>query len=196
MKTKAMKKKTMMHKKMITKKMITKKIIVKLVFLILFLAAANAVSAFAIGASPPVASFVLARGGSQETTFQTSTNSESPVAFDIVVDDNIKDFIRVNPQKDQMQLGKPGKITIYASVQRSAKPGNYSGAITVFATPYESAVNGTGSKISTGISVRADIQVLEEKESLLKSPVFLIGAVFCALAVILLCSFYFFKIRK
>ena len=177
--------------------MITKKTFSIFTFIIVMLMASVAVQAFAVGASPPVASFVLVRGSSQEKTFQTSTNSESPVFFDIVIDDSIKNFIKVSPKDGQMQLGKPGEITIYASVPRSTIPGNYSGAITVSTTSYESIVSGTGSKISTGIAVRVDIQVLEEKESLLKSPLFLIGVVFCPVITIgLLGIFYFFKIRK
>jgi len=177
--------------------MITKRTFGIFTFIIVMLMASVAVQAFAVGVSPPVASFVLARGGSQEKIFQTSTNSESPVYFDIVIDDSIKNFIRVNPKEGQMQIGKPGEITIYASAPRSAIPGNYSGAITVSTIPYESIVSGTGSKVSTGISVRVDIQVLEEKESLLKSPVFLIGVVFCpAITVILIGIFYLFNIRR
>jgi len=174
--------------------MIAKKILFITAFILMIVLVLEVVQAFAVGVSPPVVSFVLLKGGSQEKTFQASTNNELPMAFNVEIDDSIKEFIKINPENGEMQVGKPGEITITASAPRSAKPGNYSGAIIVSTKPLDNDMNGSGSKISTGIAVKVNIQVLEETESLLKSPVFLTAPILTILLFVII--IYFLKFRR
>lgn len=152
--------------------------------------------AFAIGASPATISFSLARGESQEKTFEASTNSDIPLGFTVIIDTPLKEMIEVSPAEGTMSLGSPGQMTITASAARSAKPGDYSGAITIRTKPAKSAEGDSGSKVSTGVAVKINIKITEETTPLYKSTTFLIflGA-FAFLIGLMFIRFYILKKR-
>ena len=169
-----------------------KRIIIAGIFMIFLAGFVCQVSGYAVGASPATLSFTVPRGGYEEKTFQVSTNSETPMLYSIAVSSSIEELIKIKPKEGETIKGKPAEIIVRASAARSAKPGNYSGMITVTLKPNLVTSEGSGSVVATGVVIRANIIITEDTEHPLKNiPLSLITII--AVVLIVLASLYFKK---
>jgi hypothetical protein len=118
--------------------------------------------AVAIGASPATLSFELPRGGSEEKTFQVSTNSEAGLLFTLTKSAEISKFVTLSSSTSQTKLNNPAEITLKVSVPRTTTPGTYNGTVSVATTGTGEISSGTGSVIATGVAVKVSIKVTSE----------------------------------
>ncbi len=141
----------------------------ELVFSVLvFLSLISSVSAVAIGASPASLSFSIPRGGSQEQSFQVSTNSQETFPFHVVVSDSLADFLEVSGS-GQATLVQPADLLVRASASQLASPGNYTGTITVTSSAVSDSESGMGSVVSVGVVVVVNLEVQGARESFFSS---------------------------
>ncbi len=137
-----------------------KKLPVLLIIAALILLLIPAVQAVAIGASPATLSFEVPKGSTVEKTLQISTNSGTSVGFTLQASSSIANYVTLSSDTGQMKSGEPYDLTIKVSVPRKTALGNYSGTISVKTTGTGSVSGGSGSVISTGVSVKVAITVL------------------------------------
>jgi hypothetical protein len=140
-----------------------------LAFFILTLSLFSSAWAVAIGASPATLSFELPKGGSDEKTFQVSTNSEAGLSFTLAKSAEISKFVTLSSSTGQTKLNSPDEITLKVSVPRTTAPGTYEGTVSVATTGTGEISSGTGSVIATGVAVRVSIKVTDESAPLFKT---------------------------
>jgi hypothetical protein len=132
-----------------------------------------AAHAVAIGASPATLNFEVPKGGAVEKTLQISTNSEEYITFNLEKSSSIADYITLSSETGKIKSGEPYDLTVKVSVPRKTELGTYDGIISVKTTGTGSVSGGSGSVISTGVTVRAAITVVPATSSGLGAVVLL-----------------------
>ncbi len=125
--------------------------------------------AVAIGASPATLSFELPKGGSEERTFQVSTNSETSLPFTVEKSAEISKFVILSAETGETKLNSPDELTLKVSVPRTTTPGNYEGYVSVTTSGSGEINSGTGSIVATGVAVRVLIKVTSESAPFFKT---------------------------
>jgi len=125
--------------------------------------------AVAIGASPATLSFELPKGGSEEKTFQVSTNSETDLSFTVEKSAEISKFVTLSVSSGETMLNNPEEITLKVSIPRGTEPGTYEGYVSVTTGGSGEINGGTGSIVATGVAVRVLIKVTGESAPLFKT---------------------------
>lgn len=139
-----------------------KKLAVLLVVLALAVSLFPSAWAVAIGASPATLSFELPKGGSDEKTFQISTNAAGSLNFDVKASSEISKFVKLSAPSGATILNHPAELTAKVSIPRSTEPGTYEGTISVQSKNSAELSGGTGSAVATGVAVRVIINVTSE----------------------------------
>jgi hypothetical protein len=139
-----------------------KKLAVLLVVLALAVSLFSSAWAVAIGASPATLSFELPKGGSEEKTFQISTNAAGSLNFDVAVSSEISKFVTVSSLSGVTILNHPAELTAKVSIPRGTEPGTYDGMISAQSKNPPGLSEGTGSVVATGVAVSVIITVTSE----------------------------------
>jgi len=143
-----------------------KKLAVLLVVLALAVSLFPSAWAVAIGASPATLSFELPKGGSEEQTFQISTNAAGSLNFDVATSSEISKFVKLSASSGATILNHPSEIAVKVSIPRGTEPGTYEGAISAQSKNPPALSEGTGSVVATGVAVRVIITVTSESAPL------------------------------
>ena len=159
-----------------------KKLPVFLIIAMLVILLIPAAQAVAIGASPATLSFEVPKGGSVEKTLQISTNSESYIDFRLEKSSSIADYVILSSETGKIKSGEPYDLTVKVSVPRKTELGNYSGTISVRTTGTGNVSGGSGSVISTGVTVRVAINVIPATSSGLGGIIILLAIIMIAIA--------------
>jgi len=143
-----------------------KKLAVLLVVLALAVSLFPSAWAVAIGASPATLNFELPKGGSEEKTFQISTNAAGSLNFDVTASSEISKFVKLSAPSGVTILNHPAELTAKVSIPRGTEPGTYEGTISAQSKNPPEFSEGTGSVVATGVAVRVIINVTSESAPL------------------------------
>ena len=169
-----------------------KKLPVLLIIAALILLLIPAVQAVAIGASPATLRFEVPKGSTVEKTLQISTNSGTYMEFKLEPSSSLANYVTLSSGTGKSKSGEPYDLTVKVSVPRKTELGNYSGTISVRTTGTGNVSGGSGSVISTGVTVKVAITVVPAISSGISS----VGVIIVIAIIALIGAAWVFLRRK
>lgn len=169
-----------------------KKLVVLFAVMMLGLLLIPSVHAVAIGASPAILSFEVPKGSTVEKTLQISTNSETYVNFKLEKSLATGNYITLSSDTGKTKVGEPYNINVKVSVPRKTELGVYNGTISVKTISTGDLGGGSGSIISTGVTVKSSINVVPATSIGLGTPLI----VTLIMIAIIGAAWFAFKKRK